>query len=230
MTLPPSVRCCLFDAVGTLIYPCPSVARAYGEAGRRQGSSLSDEEIGERFRLAFRGQEAADLGQFGSATDESRERERWRVIVAEVFDDLPDTSALFTELWAHFAEPGHWCLFDDVAESWRRLAAKGVSLGIASNFDARLRNVCAGLAPLDHCDWLFVSSQVGVRKPSSAFFREVERRIGFEPHELALVGDDWESDYLAAKAAGWHAVYLARNSQPPVGARSIRSLRELCGP
>lgn len=230
MTLPSSVRCCLFDAVGTLIYPCPPVAKAYGEAGRRHGSSLTDDAIGERFRCAFRRQEAADLTQHVLATNEGRERRRWRAIVADVFDDVQDTSALFADLWAHFAEPGHWCLFDDVAETWRRLAAEAITRGIASNFDDRLRNVCAGLAPLDQCDWFFVSSELGVRKPSPEFFHQVERRVGWQPHELALVGDDWDSDYLAAEAAGWHAVYIARNSQPPVGARSIRSLRELCGP
>lgn len=228
MTLPGSVRCCLFDAVGTLIHPCPSVATAYGAIGRRHGASLTGDEIGERFRVAFRRQEALDSGAHGFATDERRERGRWQAIVAEVFDDLPDTSALFADLWAHFAQASHWRLFDDVAETWQRLVAGGMAVGIASNFDARLRGVCAGLAPLDRCDWLFVSSELGVRKPSPEFFRAIERAVGLPSQQMALVGDDWDSDYLAAQAAGWQAVYLARESQPPAPARSIRSLRELC--
>lgn len=228
MTLADSVRCYLFDAVGTLIYPCPPVATAYGEAGRRHGSSRSDQEIGERFRLAIRRQEEHDLAGNGFATSESRERRRWQSIVAEVFDDLPDTTALFDDLWSHFAQPNHWRLFDDVAETWQRLAAEGIALGIASNFDGRLHGVSAGLPPIGRADWLFVSSELGVRKPSPQFFRQIEASVSLPAHQIALVGDDWKIDYLAAEAAGWQAIYLDRETQPPAGARSIRSLRELC--
>jgi len=229
VTLPPSVRCCLFDAVGTLIRPRPPVGVAYHEAARRYGCSLSGEEIGARFRLAFRRQESLDAAANGGATDEARERRRWQTIVAEVFDDLADTTALFDDLWSHFADPRHWRLFDDVAETWRALAAKGIRLGVASNFDARLRGVCAGLPPLDRCSSLFVSSELGVRKPSPDFFRRIERALGLPSEQIALVGDDWNNDYLAAQAAGWRAIYLDRGSQPPATAGPIQSLRALIG-
>lgn len=213
--------------MGTLICPDPPVAAAYGAVARRHGSRLTDDQIGERFRGAFRRQEELDAGPGGCPTDEARELRRWQTIVAEVFDDVADGRAVFAELWEHFALPGHWRLFDDVAEAWRSLAARGFKLGIASNFDGRLRRVCAGLTPLDRCDRLFVSSELGVRKPSPEFFTRIEKALKLSAAEILLVGDDWSNDYLAAKAAGWRVVFLDRGGQQPTGVDSIRSLAEL---
>lgn len=222
-----SVRCVLFDAVGTLIYPDPPVAVAYGSVGRKHGSPLSDAQIEERFRHAFCQQEELDSKSHGFSTDESRERVRWQTIVAEVFNDLPDTSAVFSELWRHFSEPGNWRLFDDVAQVWQALIERGMMLGVASNFDRRLRRVCAGLPPLDRCDRIFVSSELTARKPAKSFFRQIEQGLSMTPHQIVLVGDDWTNDYLAAREAGWESVFLDRSREPRAGIEPISSLREL---
>jgi putative hydrolase of the HAD superfamily len=222
-----SSRCVLFDAVGTLIYPAPPVALAYGALARKHGSLLDDAEIDERFRKAFRRQEALDAEPNGFLTDAARELRRWQTIVGEVFDDLPDTSAVFAELWQHFAQPKHWQLFDDVADAWQTLAVSGIRLGIASNFDGRLRQVCAGLAPLDGCDQIFISSELGGRKPSAEFFRRIENTTQLAAGEILLVGDDWSNDYLAAQSAGWQAVFLDRSGQQASSAETIHSLAEL---
>jgi putative hydrolase of the HAD superfamily len=210
-----------------LISPDPPVAAAYGAVGRRHGSRLTDAQIAERFRRAFRRQEEIDARPGGCLTDDARELGRWRTIVGEVFDDVPDGEAVFSELWEHFSQPRHWRLFDDVAETWRVLARRGFKLGIASNFDHRLRTVCAGLAPLDRCDSLFVSSELGVRKPSPDFFAGIEKTLRLGAEEILFVGDDWSNDYLAASAAGWRVVFLDRDGNERVGVPSIRSLAEL---
>jgi putative hydrolase of the HAD superfamily len=217
----------LFDAVGTLICPDPPVAAAYGAAGRRHGSNLTEAEIGQRFRQAFRGEEELDTRPDGSRTDEARESRRWRTIVDQVFDDVRDGEALFSELWAHFAQPRHWRLFDDVSQTWQALAGQGLKLGIASNFDSRLRQVCAGLVPLDRCDSIFVSSELGARKPSADFFSRIGQALEVAPERILLVGDDWSNDYLAARAAGWQALFLDRGGGGRADADSIRSLAEL---
>jgi putative hydrolase of the HAD superfamily len=222
-----SVRCVLFDAVGTLIYPDPPVAVAYGAVARKHGSSLSDAEIGERFRQSFHRQESLDTQPNGFLTSEERELRRWQTIVAEVFDDVPDTGTVFADLWRHFAQPGHWRQFDDVAETWQALLARELTLGIASNFDRRLRQVCAGLAPLDRCDWIFASSELGVRKPALDYFRQVEKSLEVAARQILLVGDDWSNDYLAARSAGWQAVFLDRCGPKQAGADTICSLGEL---
>jgi putative hydrolase of the HAD superfamily len=147
------------------------------------------------------------------ATSEAQERERWRRIVAAVFDDVPDASeVLFDSLWRHFAQPEHWRLYDDAPAVLEELAARGMRLAIASNFDRRLLAICQGHAPLRRCERCFISSEVGYPKPDRRFFTAIESQLGLEPEELLLVGDDWTSDILGARAAGWQALWLQRKA------------------
>lgn len=225
--IPHSVRVVLFDAVGTVIRPDPSVARAYHHAGCRHGSKMTVEEIHLRFREALAAQEAIDRQQAAWRTSEDRERDRWRAIVRHVFDDLPRQDALFDDLWDHFAAPAHWALFEDVAACWPRLAQRGLAIGLASNFDARLHGIRRALPPLDACRAVFVSSELGHRKPGEGFFRAIERHLGCRPDELLLIGDDPVNDHAAARAAGWHAALVAREGALPGGSPALRSLMEL---
>jgi putative hydrolase of the HAD superfamily len=224
----------LFDAVGTLIEPDPPVAVAYAAAGRRFGSSFTEEDIVPRFRTAFARQEERDVADATGSASEGGERARWRTIVGEVFDDVADVLAIFDVLWQHFAQPEHWRLIDGAAEAWQRLAARPSTLhecdtprlvGIASNFDARLARVCAGHSLLAGAP-LFISSQLGHRKPHIAFFRAIESRLDLPPEQILLVGDDLANDYRGALAAGWQAVLVDRNDRFP-GTRRVKSLREL---
>lgn len=212
----------LFDAVGTLLHPLPSVAEAYASVGWRFGSRLSEVDALARFRAAFSKQEQLDSDTYAHATSESREHERWRAIVADVLDDVTDCEATFAALWDHFAQPEHWRLDEDAAAVWRALAARGVTLGIASNFDARLTAICSALAPLSTCEHVFASSLLGWRKPSRQFFAAIEQRLSVPPELITLVGDDLENDYLAARAAGWQAVLVDRAGKADVEPRIIR--------
>lgn len=202
-------RAVLFDAVGTLIYPDPPVSAAYAIVGRRFGSRIDEAEVQRRFKLAFARQEALDAAEYGQRTSESRERQRWQAIVHEIFDDADDHNALFQQLWDYFAQASHWRVFDDVPDLWSKIEARQLLIGIASNFDGRLRALCQDLPPLDRCRTLFVSSEVGVRKPALDFFRAIEGRLQLPPDQIMLVGDDRVSDFDAARAAGWQAALVS---------------------
>jgi putative hydrolase of the HAD superfamily len=227
-TISPSVRGVLFDAVGTLLYADPPAPAVYAAAAAEFGLRLDEVTVERRFLDAFRQHHGAsqdcETGEGSRTTSQSRELERWRAIVAAVFPELPSTEMVFAKLWDHFALRASWRLYDDVAACWRRLSARGLLLGIASNFDDRLLAVCRGLPPLAACRHVFVSSQIGFRKPDPRFFRSIERLLDLTPRELCLVGDDWESDCLAAASAGWQAVCLDRIGKPLPVAASVRSL------
>jgi putative hydrolase of the HAD superfamily len=209
------IRAVLFDAVGTLIYPDPPVSAAYAAAGARFGSQLTEVQVRARFTQAFARSEAEDGQQRRHATDEERERRRWQSIVAEVFDDVTQHAPLFTILWEHFAAPEHWRLFNDVAPAWRELQSRGLLLGVASNFDRRLLQICRGTPPLDACSNVFVSSEIGSRKPGQAFFRAIEHCLELRPAELLLVGDDPENDDRGAIGAGWNSLLIDRRGSAP---------------
>jgi putative hydrolase of the HAD superfamily len=230
-------RAVLFDAVGTLIRPEPSVAAAYALAGHQQGIVVAEEEMQGRFRLAMQRQDEIDRRHYDGRTDLNREIERWRGIVSDVFGNVPQADAIFDDLWEHFARPANWRMFDDATGAWQTLHAAGITLGIASNFDDRLDAICAALEPLTNCRHVFVSSRVGWRKPRPEFFASISQQLGFAAEEMLLVGDDLENDYRAAQAAGWQAVLVDRGtagvtSQAATarvdGIESMATLAELC--
>jgi putative hydrolase of the HAD superfamily len=201
------VRAVVFDAVGTLISPDPRPAAVYAEIGRRFGSRLDEGVITSRFRAAFRAEEEVDRAN-GWRTDEAREERRWRSIVALTLDDVADAEACFRELWQHFARPVAWRC-DSAAETViAELRGRGLTVAMASNFDARLRTVVAGLSPLAAIGPIVISSEVGWRKPAAAFFDAVVRAVGCSPGEVLHVGDDRANDYEGALATGLRSVHL----------------------
>jgi putative hydrolase of the HAD superfamily len=212
MAQPDSVRAVLFDAVGTLIQARPDVIDVYFAAGRRFGADLDLDEIRRRFLRAFARHDN------GGSTSESYERQRWREIVQEVFAELPDAGgALFDQLWRHFADAKHWTVYQDVERVWEAIGSSGRTIGIASNFDERLHDVCRDLEPLRQANHIFCSSQIAYSKPHPEFFARVQAALGFDAHEILLVGDDWQADFRGARNAGWQALLIDRCRGGPRG-------------
>jgi putative hydrolase of the HAD superfamily len=219
-------RCIAFDAVGTLIEPVPPASHVYYQAAQRFGSRLAPDDIARRFKQAFHQSEQGDgTAAGGHVTSEDRERKRWREIVSRVIDDIPSPAACFLELFEHFARPGSWSVFPDVAATLARLEASGYRLAIASNFDRRLHAVCDGLAPLDRLGLRIISSEVGHRKPSAGFFKALADQAACSPEEILMIGDDQTNDVDGARKAGLHAVRLNRRTPPVPG--EIGTLSEI---
>ncbi|MBI1313949.1 HAD-IA family hydrolase [bacterium] len=203
----------VFDAVGTLIDPSPDVATVYHRVGCAYGSRMSRDEVRVRFRAAFRRTEASERSRAsGMSTCEADEVERWKQIVAEVFDDLPPAVAddCFRELFEHFARPTAWTCFEDVAPTIAVLRERELNIAVASNFDSRLHTVCDGLPPLDEIAVRVVSSEVGFNKPSSGFYAAVLRLADASPDEALVVGDDAINDVQGAEQAGIRGVLIDR--------------------
>jgi putative hydrolase of the HAD superfamily len=219
------IRWIVFDAVGTLITPSPSVAEAYHRVGAEFGSRLDVAEVGRRFREFFVLSETACFPpeRYGR-TSEPEERERWRWIVEHVFDDVGGTC--YERLWDHFASPGAWRLFDDVPATIERLTADGYRLAMASNFDARLHGLCDTMSVLQEIAPRLVSSEVGYRKPAAPFYEAVIAACDVAADSILMVGDDWEADIVAAKQAGLQAQWLDRRGAPsPWAINTLLDLR-----
>jgi putative hydrolase of the HAD superfamily len=223
--IPDGTRAVFFDAVGTVLHPYPGAPVVYAAAAARYGLPADPGAILDRFREAFRLEEAADE-QAGWLTSEGRELARWRTIVRATVPGAPDEC--FDELFHHFARPGAWRVSDDAPALFAHLADRGLTLGLASNYDSRLESVLAGrpeLAPL--AGLVVISSRVGVRKPGAGFFERLTELAGCRPDEVVLVGDDYENDFLGATAAGMRAVLLdpkGRHQQVPARVAALAEL------
>jgi len=217
----------VLDAVGTLIEPAPSVAAAYEAAALRQGIALDRAEVRYRFVRHFGDDDADDL-RGPLATDERRERDRWRRIVDGVLPEVPDPARAFAELWDHFGRPDAWRPFDDVDPALARLASAGIAVRVASNFDGRLRGVLRGLPGLaELADGVVISSEVGYRKPHPSFYRAACASLGLPTGRVLCVGDEDENDRQGPRRAGLRAVLIDRDGRSPAGPGSLPGLGAL---
>lgn len=217
----------VFDAVGTLIDPEPSVSDVYAEAARRQGIALERALIKSRFARYF-GDDEVDYLRGPLATDEATERRRWRRVVGRVLPELPDPDGAFEELWIHFGRAESWRLFADVEPALERLRRAGLPSRIASNFDGRLRGVVGGLPAL--AAWgetLVISSEVGYRKPHPSFYHAAAESLGLPPSRVLCVGDDPENDLHGPRRAGLKSILVDRERRDPDDLPRLAGLAEL---
>lgn len=223
----------LFDAVGTLIYPDPDVLLVYHRFGQSHGSQLSIEAITARFsrlrRKIFQSETTGDsthhdLSRFEFPSSQQIEQQLWRDLVQQLFTDVVDCNALFDELWEHFSRPCHWRVYEDVQSCWESLQEQGIGIGIASNFDKRLKPICRELGLNGENCQLFCSAGLGFRKPDLRFYRAIEQSLPFQ--SLLMVGDDYINDYVAPRLCGWQSLQLVRQKKRQT-TESIDSLVEL---
>lgn len=207
LLLPPGIRAVFFDAVGTLLHPEPAAADVYYQVGQRHGSRLTLDEIRRRFGTAFRAEEKRDA-LAGHRTSEQREVRRWHDIVAAVLDDLTNPQACFQELYDHFARPEVWRCEPGTGEVLAALCQAGYIVGMASNFDHRLRSVAAKMPDLAGLHHLAISSEIGWKKPALEFFAALSAMTGIPADQIVMIGDDRENDIEGARRAGLHAVLI----------------------
>ena len=204
-----SVDTVVFDVVGTLLEPAPSVSEAYKKSSEKFGVTLSSSEIAKRFSIAWEKQESLDAQNNPAfSTSRSREYERWQQIVCDVFEDSPATGNIFEDLWIHFGKPSSWQPVEQGCRLLEAVRESGIDVAVASNFDERLLPLAKHVEPLISIEKIFASSELGWRKPAPQFFQAVESRLEKDPDQLLLVGDDPRLDIAAANAAGWKSMRI----------------------
>lgn len=180
---------------------------------------VSPEELNRRFSMAWR-----QLKNFNHS------REEWAALVEKTFggpDKKPAGEAFFADLYERFGEAGAWRLFDDTMPALDALAARGVNLGIVSNWDERLRPLLSELGLIKLLDAVVISCEVAFTKPSPVIFEQAARKLGLPPENILHVGDSMESDVAGAKSAGFQARLIDRSEGGTEGGERIRSLREV---
>lgn len=75
---------------------------------------------------------------------------------------------------------------------------------------------------------IFCFHELGVLKPSPAFYGRITERLGASPETMLMVGDSLETDIIGAMNCGIRAVWFNRNNRPvPAGITAIRCLTQL---
>ena len=100
-----------------------------------------------------------------------------------------------------------WVLVSGVHQTLKKLKESGVILGIASNFDETLPDLCDQLGLTPYFDTIVVSSLVGIEKPNPEIMRIACHRLDIAPSTSLYVGDH-PLDVFCAKEAGMSVAWL----------------------
>jgi len=162
----------------------------------------------------------------GELSFQGQRRERAREVV-----DPTLTEAQADRVFALYQEAyeANWALFTDVRACLDQLASFH-SLGVISNGEAQQqRSKLSAMGIADRFACILISEECGYAKPSREIFVRACELAGESPTNAVYVGDRYDVDAEAARAAGLAGVWLDRRARattehvPPV----IRGLGEL---
>ncbi|MCB1740304.1 MAG: HAD-IA family hydrolase [Gammaproteobacteria bacterium] len=232
-----TIRAICLDAAGTLIRTREPVAQTYQTIAARHDIELGLQQLGAGFArefpgmppLAFRYTDAEDLDR--------QERAWWRTLVQRIVSPEPSTAPLqgaavdrferfFDELYAHYAEPDAWLLFDEILPMLRGARDRGLRTLVVSNFDGRLHPILEGLGVRALVDGVLCSSEVGFAKPETGIFQAALDQLELAPHQVLHVGDNPQADLAGARAVGLHALLVMRGAAQRGASEHIKSLTE----
>ena len=201
-----------FDAAGTLFDTRNPVGTTYAEVARKYGVDTSAAQINSAFRRVFHHSPGLAFGP-GHPPDELRNLEKrwWRDLVAQSFKGLgtfTDFDAYFDDLFARFADPATWRIDAAALPTLLQLRARGLGLGMISNFDHRLYRILAGLGLAEEFQSITISSEAGYAKPAAEIFETALAKHGIAPEEALHVGDSEHLDIAGATRAGIAAVLI----------------------
>ncbi len=131
-------------------------------------------------------------------------------------------------IYMEFGRANRWALFPDVLPAMETLSRMGMTMGVISNWDARLSTLCLDLQLSPYLNFVISSACVGKIKPEPAIFKMALERSGVKAGESIHVGDHYYADVLGARSMGLTPVLLDRwGKADALDCLVIRSLEEL---
>lgn len=219
-----------FDVGNTLLYADPSVSevcrQVLAEAGHVRDLSLIDSYM--PLVDAYYEERYAEDDAFW--TDEERTSSVWVGMYSLLCRELgieQEAVRIARRVYDEFGRPDRWALYADVRPAFERLRARGLAVGIISNWDSRLVSLLGGLGLGDVLNDIVSSADVGLHKPDPRIFELACGRIGVSPHRAAHVGDHHYADVLGSSAVGMQAVLIDRHGVCEAEQNPISSLDEL---
>ena len=219
-----SVRCVSLDAAGTLITVAEPVGHTYARL------AAAPAQLGAGFRRVYPGMPPLAFDGLAGAALTAAERGWWRRLVAGVFGEAaraPGFDDFFDEVFAHYAAPDAWHVYEEVPQVLASLRALGLRLVVTSNFDSRLHGILAGTGLRAAVDAVVCSGEAGAAKPDTRIFARACEAVGCRAAETLHVGDDRRADLEGALAAGLRALLVLRDAAAEPEPAALPDLRGL---
>lgn len=189
------------DAGGTLLCEVPSRAAIYAEAARARGIEIDEAAMrGLMYRTHAALPQRLD-GHF-------RYTQAWfaRFIERIYFGELQLAPGrlddLCSELFARFADPRTFRLTPGARELVSELRARGLVVGVISNWSERLPALLAQLGLGAELDFVLASAIEQCEKPQPEIFLRALARAGVDASRALHAGDDLTRDVHGARGVG----------------------------
>lgn len=224
-----TIQALFVDVGNTLVREVPSRFAIYAECARAHGLAIETPAMAALMRRAH-GELPARVGGAFRYTDP------WfAAYIERIFHHhlgleravLPDLSR---GLFARFSDPATFELFPGAIELLESARARGLAIGVISNWSARLPRLLEALDVARRVDFVLCSAIEELEKPDEEIFRRALERADVAPDSALHAGDDLEKDYLGARRLGIRALLVdhadvhARLGHPR--ARDLAQLRE----
>ncbi len=171
------------------------------------------------------------VGKTDFSIDQTRERDFWRSIDAEIFRRLGlghCCEDLAEEFFNEFETGIHWQLFDETLPTIEALRRMGCRVAIISNGTEGMHHYMHRCELKDLVDFALVSAVVGWEKPGREIFEIALRRAAVPSSDAIHVGDSYDHDVIGARAAGITPIWIKHNRDLPEDhCVSINSIGEL---
>ena len=202
------MRAVLFDFGNTLFAHAP-LAETIGDAAEGLGHPLSGEACAQLALAVDGAAMAVDEVARGRDLDGDVWRARWRVLYGALDVAVPGLGAAVDR---SMHDPDHWLPYATTVEVLTGLHGAGIPVGVVSNTGWDVPGVFARWGLDGMIDTFVLSFEVGAVKPDPAVFLLAAERLGTDPGEVLMVGDDPRAD-SGALAVGMPVLLLP--SAPP---------------
>ena len=209
------IRAVFFDVGNTLLYPYPSVSEVCRQILAEEGHVHDLSAIDALMPLVDGYYEDRYQSDDTFWTDESETSQVWVGMYSLMCRRLgiaDEPERIARRVYEEFGDPVRWRAYPDVEPAFRRLRARGLKLGIISNWDRRLSSLLDGLGLGELLETVVSSAEVGMRKPDPRVFELACRRLGIEPAEAVHIGDHQYADITGATAVGMTPVLIDRHA------------------
>ncbi|MBR3462310.1 MAG: HAD family hydrolase [Clostridiales bacterium] len=128
----------------------------------------------------------------------------------------PDDGVLAAD--AYLELQSHMALSEDMKKALDRFASdKDTKLAILTAGESKHQWNKVDMLGLDK--WfdrqnVIVTGEAGISKPDVRLCRMLENKLGLEPGELWMIGDNYDKDITGAIDSGWHSVWINRRCLP----------------
>lgn len=230
--MPPTpLRAVFLDLGNTLVTERSSRVEIYASGGRAHGLTVEAPEMARRMAEAREALpvETAEGYRYSDAWFRAFQR---RIFVEGLGLAESAFEALSRDLFERFQRAETFRILPGARELLADLRARGLAVGLISNWSERLPLLLRALDLERAFDVVLGSAHERLEKPATALFRRALERVGARPEEALHAGDDLECDAGGALSAGLSAVLvrpsLAGLPDPPP-CPVVRDLVELRG-